>query len=178
MSEATKACNTCRRDLPLSAYHLNPAAADGRQWKCRDCTSEYDKQRRAEKGDELRAYDKARYIGERRNANIAAAKRHYEANREEQIVRKAAWNKANPAARRRIHLKAKYGITPEEFDRMADAQQGLCGICGEDKQLVVDHCHDTGRVRGLLCRQCNAAIGQLRDDPALLRHALEWLDPI
>lgn len=64
------------------------------------------------------------------------------------------------------HLKKKYGITPEQRKSTAEAQNNLCAACGERRPLVVDHCHKTGRVRGLLCSQCNRALGFLGDDPA------------
>ena len=129
--------------------------------------------------DARRAQDRARYQDdpERKAATKARAKAHYESNREEQIARKTAWNRANPAARRRVHLKAKYGITPEDYNSMYAEQEGRCGICRDAHSLlVVDHDHETGRIRGLLCRKCNAAIGQLKDDPALLWRALAWLE--
>ncbi len=51
----------------------------------------------------------------------------------------------------------------------------ICGICGSDSDLVIDHDHDTKRVRGLLCRGCNAAIGHLHDDMGLILKAAEWV---
>lgn len=66
-------------------------------------------------------------------------------------------------------VKHKYGITRDEYMAMEQKQDGLCAACGlppHDGQLRIDHCHDTGRVRGLLCHQCNAALGLLKEDPA------------
>jgi hypothetical protein len=59
---------------------------------------------------------------------------------------------------------------------MVAAQNDRCLICERPGKLVVDHCHATGRVRGLLCNLCNTAIGQLRDSPALLRKAAEYVE--
>lgn len=84
--------------------------------------------------------------------------------------------RANPdqqrAARRRQRLK-RYGLTPEDYDALAEAQGNACAICLEpgdldaasQHRLGVDHDHVTGRVRGLLCRPCNRAVGILADDP-------------
>lgn len=75
----------------------------------------------------------------------------------------------------------KYGITPEYYADLLDIQAGGCAICGaleEDQRdgvLGVDHCHETGAVRGLLCENCNRAIGLLQDDPELLRMAIRYL---
>lgn len=76
-------------------------------------------------------------------------------------------------------LRVRYGLRPAEYDQLLKEQDGRCGVCGdrpEHERLVVDHCHDTDRVRGLLCRRCNAAIGGLRDSAELLQRAIEWLD--
>ncbi len=81
--------------------------------------------------------------------------------------------------RRKSQLKKKFGITPEEYDKMFFSQSGVCLICRkpekQSKALAVDHCHITGRVRGLLCSLCNTAIGKLDDNPKLLIRAAEYL---
>lgn len=78
------------------------------------------------------------------------------------------------------NLKNRFGITPEDYDRMYNAQSGRCGICGTHqcetgRRFAVDHCHHTGIVRGLLCFACNVGIGKLNDDPELLRRGMEWV---
>jgi len=85
--------------------------------------------------------------------------------------------------RRDYQLQQLYGITHEDYERMLEEQKGKCAICGTDKPrrkgrlyFSVDHCHDTGKVRGLLCDFCNNGIGRLNDDPALLRKAIEYLE--
>lgn len=79
----------------------------------------------------------------------------------------------------------KFGLTPADADRMAVEQDNLCAICkrletetrnGIVKNLSIDHCHATGRVRSLLCTKCNKALGLLSDDPALLRAAAAYLE--
>lgn len=88
-------------------------------------------------------------------------------------------------AQRAQHLLRKYGITPDDYDRMLAEQGGGCAICGaaptEQKAkyrtfLHVDHCHDTGAVRGLLCGEHNLLIGRFNDDPALLRKAADYIE--
>lgn len=88
----------------------------------------------------------------------------------------------NPASIRARHLKHRYGITPAEYERILAEQQGKCAICGSDGSasrnperwrylLAVDHCHATGKVRGLLCNGCNAGIGHLGTESAALAAA-------
>lgn len=79
-------------------------------------------------------------------------------------------------------LRDLYGITIEDYERMFTEQAGRCAICGTHdfgakhaKHFPVDHCHTTGRVRGLLCHSCNLGLGQFKDDPARLVSAIEYL---
>jgi len=78
------------------------------------------------------------------------------------------------------HVKAKYGISAEEYDSLLEKQGGACAICREPcasgQRLSVDHDHKTGQVRGLLCRRCNAGIGQLRDSVSLVLRAASYLE--
>lgn len=89
-------------------------------------------------------------------------------------------NKSVPNLRgnRRKHM---YGLTKEGFDRLWAEQEGRCAICrdplaDEPYRLHVDHCHETGAVRGLLCGGCNVGLGNYRDDPKLLRAAADYLE--
>jgi hypothetical protein len=89
-----------------------------------------------------------------------------------------ALNKQKVVDRARVHRLRGYGITPEDFDEMLHEQNGVCAICKtntSDRRLDVDHCHATGRVRGLLCRPCNHAVGFLKDDPLRFYSAIEYL---
>ena len=86
------------------------------------------------------------------------------------------------------YLKRNYNITLACYEKMHEEQGGLCKICqgegfvmsavknGHVNKLVVDHCHDSGEVRGLLCHNCNRALGLLKDDPAVLKRAIEYLN--
>ena len=78
-------------------------------------------------------------------------------------------------------IRRKYGLSAEDFAAKAEAQGWTCGICstnlrGAGRQLQVDHCHKTGKVRALLCGPCNRALGHMRDDPARLRKAADYVE--
>ncbi|MGY1702258.1 endonuclease VII domain-containing protein [Geodermatophilus sp. SYSU D00766] len=77
---------------------------------------------------------------------------------------------------RTYHLQRRYGITAEEADAMLAAQKGRCAVCRTAPAAHVDHDHATGRVRQLLCFNCNGGLGQFRDDPAVLRAAAEYVE--
>ncbi|WP_374106280.1 endonuclease VII domain-containing protein [Streptomyces sp. TRM70350] len=70
----------------------------------------------------------------------------------------------------------KYGLTPAEFDALVAQQQGVCCICLAAPAEHVDHCHETGRVRGVLCFSCNAALGQFKDRPDVIRRAAAYVE--
>jgi len=78
-------------------------------------------------------------------------------------------------------LKKTYGIGYAEYLTMLEVQNGCCAICGTNdtgnrKAFHVDHCHATGKIRGLLCGNCNSGIGNLRDNVRLLRRAIDYLE--
>lgn len=105
-----------------------------------------------------------------------------EQHREKRRSQSAVWRAANPEYRRKIGLK-RHGLTPDQYDAMLAAQNGSCAICGatsprskNSKRMFVDHCHVTGRIRGLLCSPCNTMLGLATDSPTRLRAAAEYLE--
>ena len=78
------------------------------------------------------------------------------------------------------HISRRYGLTAEEYRRRVAAQQGRCAVCGgepgDGKRLHVDHNHESGAVRDLLCGPCNHALGHAKDDPARLRALADYLE--
>lgn len=97
-----------------------------------------------------------------------------------------SWRERNPEKAKNADLKKQYGITIDEYNRMADEQNNRCAICGgmetsrdqhgAPRLMPVDHCHKTGRVRALLCALCNKALGGFKDDPELLRKAAKYVE--
>lgn len=74
------------------------------------------------------------------------------------------------------HIKRMYGLTRSELDALIEVQGGLCAICESNPAVQVDHDHVTGKIRGVLCFTCNVALGQLKDDVALFRKAIDYLE--
>ena len=83
-------------------------------------------------------------------------------------------------ATREDNLKYRYGIDQEEYDAILKSQGNRCKICDTKhtghKPLCVDHCHNSTRVRGLLCKKCNTSLGLLREDPKIMVNAILYLD--
>lgn len=84
--------------------------------------------------------------------------------------------KRQKQAARRRELLREYGLSQEQYDAMVVEAAGRCAVCQREDDLQVDHCHSSGRVRGLLCGLCNKALGLLQDDPARLRAAAAYLE--
>jgi len=70
----------------------------------------------------------------------------------------------------------KYGITKEQYDELLMFQKKRCAICHRDRKLVIDHDHATGKVRGLLCNDCNATLGFAQDKIEVLANAIDYLE--
>lgn len=111
--------------------------------------------------------------------NKQTEKRH-SACKECDKARVKARHKANPDRTKNNDLKRNYGITLQEHQQMFENQNGVCAICknpgdGRWKKLCVDHCHTTGKVRGLLCKRCNIALGEVGDNISTLQKMIEYL---
>lgn len=109
------------------------------------------------------------------------ALQYYHANREARKAKALQWNKDNPEALQASKERARakeYGLTVEQLRAMLARE--TCDICGEPfsstKHRHVDHDHETGKARGLLCSNCNHAIGKMKDSPELLRKAADYLE--
>lgn len=78
---------------------------------------------------------------------------------------------------RKYKWKARYGISPEQYEAALEACNYTCQICGEkcSVRLAIDHCHDTQENRGLLCKKCNTGIGMFQHDTWLLENAINYL---
>ena len=96
------------------------------------------------------------------------------------------WRAHNPDKVTKYKWKERYGITPEQYTELFVGQKGCCAICGNPEiakhnktqkiqKLAVDHCHKSGKVRGLLCQDCNRGLGKFYDDTSRLAKAINYL---
>ena len=80
--------------------------------------------------------------------------------------------------RKNGNLKRTYGISLEGYEALLESQGHVCKICGIEKNgkhLAVDHDHKTGKIRGILCENCNRGLGMFKDSPELLQNAIQYL---
>lgn len=149
MGNIMRTCKTCDKSLPLSNFYERNGYP---QKDCKDCVKAQRREEYKVKAEQKRAYQ--------RTYRAADPERTAEHNR-------------------RYRFKSRYGITPQQYDEVLDSQNGVCKVCDRPcptgERLTVDHDHLTGAVRGLLCRNCNAGLGNFKDDPELLERALQYL---
>lgn len=125
--------------------------------------------------------NKAAYYVANASTLIAKASEWYEANRERSKATKAAYRANNLDKERCSQLRRKFGITLEERDQLIAAQDGQCAICLvpletlQSRHIHVDHDHDTGFIRGVLCHACNVGLGCFRDSPDSMVRAITYL---
>lgn len=91
------------------------------------------------------------------------------------------YRKNNPEKSKGIDLYQSFGIRFEDYKKMYDDQKGCCGICERHstefrRSLAVDHCHDTGKIRGLLCDACNVTVGKTKDNVKWLQNCISYLN--
>lgn len=146
--EGSKWCPACQSVKPLDGFPKHRSRKDGVASRCKPCSSK---------------------------ASIASARR----NPEKQLTKMREWRANNPKSHRPGVLKRLYGLTMAEYNELFISQNSKCAIClrvpSENKLLHVDHDHQTGVVRGLLCQQCNHAIGLLQENPDVIQRALNYL---
>ena len=133
------------------------------------------------KKPELRAYYKE-YYAKNKDKVIARQLENYHKNNAEMRIRRAKWREKNKGRIQNDYLQRRYGITTEEREAIFQKQGGCCRLCGATEnndsrgvQLHVDHCHKTGKVRGILCNECNMMLGFAKDNVTILEAAIEYL---
>lgn len=156
----TKVCCKCGEEKPVSEFHKDKNSSDGYTYQCKACRN-------------------AKYK-EYYHANADKMKEKRESTKE---YRKEYYNDPERKLQyRRKYIEREFGIKYEQYDQMLEKQKGVCAICGcpetkpNAKYLAVDHNHETGLVRGLLCNNCNRALGLLKDNKEILQNAIKYLE--
>lgn len=157
-----KKCHGCSGVLPLSEFHPSPKTR-----VCKACAKRYQRKWNEKNKDSVAAIQKRSRIKNRQNA-LEAARRYY-ARDDIRHTKKAM--------RLGSRLKA-FGLSISDFDEMFTSQGGKCAICGGTsgkRRLSVDHDHATGKVRSLLCTNCNSALGLLGESTERMASAIEYI---
>lgn len=157
----TKRCKKCLTRRPIDAFYAHKRMKDGHLNICKECHQADAKKRwRADLAGNRKAsseYQKGWRAANKDKVRISR-KRYEDGNKDAVLLGK------------RVRRLRSYGLTLPEYEEMLSRQGGVCGSCGGPpdgrwKKLQIDHCHITGKVRGLLCVGCNRAAGYLDDSP-------------
>jgi Recombination endonuclease VII len=144
-----KKCIGCGETKDLSLFAVVKKNKDGHSGKCKQCIHE-----------RWKAWYESNAEAKKNNAE--ANKKYYNS----ELGQQRAFEK---------RLK-KYNLTEQQYQDLFEVSNGLCQICKEENATDIDHNHQTGEVRGLLCPKCNKALGGFKDDPELLKSAIEYLN--
>lgn len=170
-----KWCRPCQQIKPLEAFAKNRSAKDGYQGHCRDCQVKAYQSRQRAMGKTPRPRDVPE--GHKYCCSCQQMKPFSEWSRNSRSS--DGWQTRCKAcasvAGRREYLARKYAMTVEAANELLADQDGKCAICRAAAAVHVDHDHETGKVRGMLCFRCNAALGQFDDQPTVLLRAARYL---
>ena len=160
-----KRCSKCGVEQPLDNFYRDAGCKDGIRPDCKACFA---------------ARAKARYA-KTRERDIARVKAWQQQNRERHLASQRARHQRPDVKRRErdAHLRRSYGMTIDQYEEQLARQGGVCAICKKpprpDISLHVDHDHETGRIRGLICFGCNNILGSVGDEPARLIALVNYL---
>jgi hypothetical protein len=159
----TKPCKKCGVVKPLHEFYEARGTRDGHRGSCKSCESA----RRAE------------WYQQNRERVIGKVRSWRHENRDRYLAYQRDYKRSRADAERAGYLRRRFGLSIEDYYSILASQGGGCGVCGalhpDGKPLHVDHDHATGRVRGLLCFNCNGGLGQFRDDVDALANAIGYL---
>lgn len=168
LDPAFKTCRTCKVNLPVANFQIAHRS-------CLACESLRDTgQKRCTKCGQVKHREDFAKRGSRPDGCESSCK----------ACRSAEARERNAHPDRKLRkrdrdYRAKYGISLLEVEAMLELQEGRCAICGKrqgEKPFHVDHNHETGVVRSLLCLKCNALLGQCSEDPDILLSAINYLE--
>lgn len=176
VGEGEKWCRECESIKPLDAFALHAKTRDGRQSYCRDCFASRYRNKQEAAGKLVRPADIPDDHKFCRTCRRVKPRSEFGLRRSSAgDGRMSACKECRKVQSRAGHLKRQYDLTEQEVQAMREAQGGVCAICRTAAAVHVDHDHQSGKVRGMLCFNCNAALGHLRDDPILFRRAVRYL---
>ena len=117
----------------------------------------------------------------KKETKSSSRKRYRTLNKEKIMISSKIYTLKSFDKRRNYHLKKNFNISLKEYNELFDRQNNRCKICKEldtnkVKHFAVDHCHNTNKVRGILCNNCNRAIGLFKDSKELLQNAINYLN--
>lgn len=176
----TQECRRCKVIKDLDEFHIDRTKPSGRVIYCRKCASEYKVELKYRPKKEKPLVKTCKFCGVLLDeSNLKKNGKYYQAGCIKcETIQSQKWKDKNQILNRWYSFKSQYKnvvATKEEFISVV-LSSDVCEICGGvDKRLVVDHCHKTGKLRGVLCLRCNFALGYFSDDVSLMEKSIEYL---
>ena len=182
-SAAHKRCASCKDFRPLTDFAIRSASPDGRQGYCRPCAADAQRRARPVKQRHRKLPPDQKYCPRCATVQTKAEFACNSSARDglsqycrpchnfvtaENVIK-------NHGSTRNNHLKRRYGITEADVEALKMKQGGLCAVCRTAQAKHVDHDHATGKVRGILCFNCNGGLGQFKDRIDRLQQAIDYL---
>jgi hypothetical protein len=177
-----KLCIKCDTEKSLDDFYTSNQTKDGKAAYCKPCCRKDKKLFYQKNKEAVQSYVRSYRASNREKVN-ANLRRYYKENADILKAKKKIRYEENPKrfqnGVRASRLKSEYGLTIEKYDMMVIQQAGRCAICAgppvHGKRLTIDHCHISGIVRGLLCSNCNVALGLLQEKELIVERALKYL---
>ncbi|MDC7243661.1 MAG: endonuclease VII domain-containing protein [Sphaerochaetaceae bacterium] len=172
-----KTCRVCKKEKEEEELCKNGFGPNGvRYYKslCKKCDAARRRAEHANDPEKIRASNRAHYKRNAQKYRDKTAKwRKENPEKTKEMLKK--WREENPDKIRDYGLQRDYGITLEKYNEMKRDQKNKCYICQEEKMLVVDHCHETGIIRKLLCNTCNRFLGWWEKDTVKFEQVIKYL---
>ncbi len=147
-----KTCSRCKITKDLSCFAKHSITKDKLDYWCRVCKYTTNKE----------------WVSKNKEKKLAYLVEYRKKNPEK-------FRQRIPIKTRSYCIKSKYGLSLENYENMCSVQNNICKICDLPSKLVIDHCHISGVIRGLLCSQCNSALGFFKDNENRLLKAVEYI---
>lgn len=175
-TQKPKTCSLCGICKHPSEFSSSYSARDGLQSRCRSCQLDYVRKKQSENRKRNARNPSVPENKKCGRCRIVKPGTQFHRNR----TTKDGLNGFCKRCQLFVERLRKYGITKEQYEQLIAKQNGRCAICGEQETersvLCIDHCHDNGHIRGLLCDNCNTAIGMMKNDPRRCVSAARYLE--
>lgn len=171
-------CRICKKEKPIEEFGKRANYKSGHDSQCKECSYLAGKVGRERRGPAYEAKRSRQYY-EAHKDHVLQRMREY---RRQHPEKHREWSRRNKVRLRNVRTEKLYGVSPEMYNEILRIQGGHCAICDSDHpgaknkgRFAIDHHHETGEVRGLLCDHCNRLLGCCRDQIDILRKAQSYL---
>lgn len=172
-----KKCSKCGVEKPITEFYKNKLGKYGVRSYCKICELLWGDKWRKNHPERAKEIQK-NYKKNNPEKYKASQKKYRDTHKEEIHQRFVEYKAGHPEVVRDNHIRSRYGISIDDYNKIFIKQDGRCAICGENQseRLAIDHDHITGEIRGLLCRKCNLMLGYSGDNPGILRSAASYIE--